>query len=1146
MVVVSDGTSGTGRCSFSVDVTEWNENHDVDDGPGFESRFLEDGNWTCNRRVRPEDDYCLFHDHESGDGVDSPPKPGQVLLDIVNGNTEDRPWNRDEPEGLWEVPDDEGYSRDGYKRREKQFVGASLGTVKLSNERLDGPDSYPIDLRLSRAEEVDLSGARVGHRLRLSGMRQTSESEGLDLYKARFDRILVIRDAKVRGDIDLNQLEAVSVQLDGSEISRGVSGNLISVKDLQLRGIDITEGILSIKGASVDESVFLQNAEVAEGVTLVRSDIGYQVRLEDAIVNGNVRLNYAAVQGGIVINKAEIAGDVSFESTIVGGRTSLRFTKASVDGSIEFDSARVDTSVDLGVEQVGDSVSIVGTEVRGSIDIGAEKQIGYSIILRNAEVDGSISIERGTSVGGRVTVEGTATTELKIGCRLTHPAVNAVSLVNSTIDDQLQLEARTGDDQDAPVYNLARATIGDIDPDMVDSEAKLFEYLRCLETTFDGFMFSRKREEFRNTDWKIHDPREHGYLDIAVATQQIDSGERDPRPAIDVSRDVVAALVTGVIANILDELESPNDESVSADRSSIELARRNFNESLHEVCDQDLEIYQQGGFEPADSEQSRAVRGDPLSWVLSRWSGERPNDDTEGPHGTVDRRVSELWEILHESFDFPRIRRAAVSDERATRRCNRYRDRLRAAVDDPTTEDGRPLEGPSETESRTPDDWTDSELVSEHIGDGVDGEMLDPSTVPDTFEIAGDTATAADLERAIARTLARNPALIRDLAEMDAEAQESTESDQEDGELPAPVAQLLREWDIPEASPLVPALSEAGEEIIALAEAIHADHERLLDNQERFGLDFGVSDAPERIPDEGIHPYSAVADAILDYTALEEAETVLDQFKSGRVDPRRIGLDETAIERLEANIVMGLVDVERIKPTDGEVESTYAEAKNGASDAGDETAAGEFFQLEAGYARRQHWQRWKRERGGLLGFFRPVASMLSVLVGAVFLAVAFASSTNLAVPAPAVSTAPVAVSVGPGPAALVGVGGLTVGLLFGWGTFGPLLKWLGNVFIWATMGYGEQPLRVLGFSGVVVVGFATLYWGAETYFGAGPSVEDGFVGFLTFSLEMFVTLFLGGPRVADQWVRLAAVLEGFVGVFVIGMFVVAVTRAVHR
>ncbi len=68
--------------------------------------------------------------------------------------------------------------------------------------------------------------------------------------------------------------------------------------------------------------------------------------------------------------------------------------------------------------------------------------------------------------------------------------------------------------------------------------------------------------------------------------------------------------------------------------------------------------------------------------------------------------------------------------------------------------------------------------------------------------------------------------------------------------------------------------------------------------------------------------------------------------------------------------------------------------------------------------------------------------------------------------------------------------GLTVGLLFGRGASGPPLNWLGSVLVWSTVGYGEQPLRVLGFSGVVV-GVAALCWATEAQFGAGLSAGAG-------------------------------------------------------
>jgi hypothetical protein len=94
------------------------------------------------------------------------------------------------------------------------------------------------------------------------------------------------------------------------------------------------------------------------------------------------------------------------------------------------------------------------------------------------------------------------------------------------------------------------------------------------------------------------------------------------------------------------------------------------------------------------------------------------------------------------------------------------------------------------------------------------------------------------------------------------------------------------------------------------------------------------------------------------------------------------------------------------------------------------------------------------------------------------------------------------------------------------------------------MGYGEKPTRVLLFSAVIIGGFAVLYelLGASV----APVFDSAFLGRLVFSFDVFVTLALGEPPGVDETVRLLAVVEGFAGVFVIGMFVVTVTRAVHR
>lgn len=104
-------------------------------------------------------------------------------------------------------------------------------------------------------------------------------------------------------------------------------------------------------------------------------------------------------------------------------------------------------------------------------------------------------------------------------------------------------------------------------------------------------------------------------------------------------------------------------------------------------------------------------------------------------------------------------------------------------------------------------------------------------------------------------------------------------------------------------------------------------------------------------------------------------------------------------------------------------------------------------------------------------------------------------------------------------------------------------QWSANALLDVTSGYGERPSRVVAFSVVVVLVFAGLFaivWPTGPYGG-------GVVGYLLLSLESFVTLVLGGGvTVEEPRVRLLAQIEGFIGAFLIALFVFTLTRSIHR
>jgi hypothetical protein len=310
---VSDETGDPDTCAYALDVTEWNGtvsdwydepyHGDASDGPVVSSRFLDDdGRWHCYRRTRPTDDYCVFHAHESDEGVECDTQRERVLLDIVNGETADRPWNRgDEPDGLWEVHERPEFGRDEFKRREKQFIGAALGEVTLSYERLDGPDSYPIDLRLARVERVDLSRARVEHPLWLSGIEQTGEPDedehGLNFGRTRFVSTLGLVGAESAGGVNLNDVEAVVVFLNHAGVD-DVPARRVAVEDLQVKDTSV-DGEVTLSDAVLDSSVRFHEAAVTGGISLDRADVGNNVLLNDAKIGGAVSVEDASIVGSV-------------------------------------------------------------------------------------------------------------------------------------------------------------------------------------------------------------------------------------------------------------------------------------------------------------------------------------------------------------------------------------------------------------------------------------------------------------------------------------------------------------------------------------------------------------------------------------------------------------------------------------------------------------------------------------------------------------------------------------------------------------------------------------------------------------------------------------------------------------------------------
>ena len=100
--------------------------------------------------------------------------------------------------------------------------------------------------------------------------------------------------------------------------------------------------------------------------------------------------------------------------------------------------------------------------------------------------------------------------------------------------------------------------------------------------------------------------------------------------------------------------------------------------------------------------------------------------------------------------------------------------------------------------------------------------------------------------------------------------------------------------------------------------------------------------------------------------------------------------------------------------------------------------------------------------------------------------------------------------------------------------------WLRNAVLWVVTGYGEYPLRVIGSSIGIVLGFGGLY---QIFAATEASISES----LLFSAQSFITFIVGSPpQGTTTVVATLSLFQGFIGAFFIALFVYTFTRRLSR
>lgn len=101
-------------------------------------------------------------------------------------------------------------------------------------------------------------------------------------------------------------------------------------------------------------------------------------------------------------------------------------------------------------------------------------------------------------------------------------------------------------------------------------------------------------------------------------------------------------------------------------------------------------------------------------------------------------------------------------------------------------------------------------------------------------------------------------------------------------------------------------------------------------------------------------------------------------------------------------------------------------------------------------------------------------------------------------------------------------------------------NWFRNSVLCVLTGYGEYPLRVVGSSVGIILGFAGLYQVLAT-------TETAVTESILFSAQSFITFILGSPpQETNGVIATLSLSQGFIGAFFIALFVYAFTRRLNR
>lgn len=249
--------------------------------PGVDS-LLSTQTWSCHRQTHESQDYCIFH------APAEEKEPEEVKESLLNDVTSSNEKNR-------------------------EFIGAKLGSFDIKDSIIGNGDSSPIDLRFAEFEDFSVTGSMVRNPLLLNECKFRGE---VNCRWTTFEEPVTVADSNF----------ASEVTFEGAtfESSFEASGSSFEKK-------------FSLSGSSVRGNLTMSSCEFHDNIGFWEADFGSDANFSGSNVDG-----YAAFAGATFGGRTSFS-DLSVENIYFNRckfSTYSAFFSLTVNGTADFADSR--------------------------------------------------------------------------------------------------------------------------------------------------------------------------------------------------------------------------------------------------------------------------------------------------------------------------------------------------------------------------------------------------------------------------------------------------------------------------------------------------------------------------------------------------------------------------------------------------------------------------------------------------------------------------------------------------------------------------------------------------------------------------------------------------------------------------------------